>query len=493
MPEHLKALVVILALAAAVFAFARKPACSLAMAEDDFVRRRNLWFAVTLIAFLSHNFWIYILLTGALLLWAAPHEKNKVALLFFLFFALPRISAEIPGFGGIRYFFTIDYFRLFSLAVLLPAAVSLHQQAVAAGGRATVPDKILAAYVILNTILQFEYIPLTGTLRGLLIVTTDVVLPYYVVSRSLKDLQSFRDALMSFAVATMILAAISIFEMARHWLLYSKLDTALGLTWEFGDYLDRDESLRASATSGQPIVLGYIMAVAFGFLLYLRRTISSTTLWLAGVILIVAGEITPLSRGPWIGFATVLLAYLAIGHKAGARLGTLVLVGLLASPLLFTTAIGEKIIDLLPFVGTIETGNIGYRQRLLELSLQIIGYSPLFGMPDFLIYLEELRQGQGIIDMVNSYLIIALNSGLVGLSLFLSFFGVIMAGIFRRMRSMEKTDEQYELGQALIAVTLGILVTISTVSPISYISVVYWAVAGLGLAYVRLPRPTATP
>ncbi|KAF0162131.1 MAG: hypothetical protein FD157_3992 [Rhodocyclaceae bacterium] len=493
MPEHLKALVVILALAAAVFAFARKPACSLAMTEDDFVRRRNLWFAVTLIAFLSHNFWIYILLTGALLLWAAPHEKNKVALLFFLFFALPRISSEIPGFGGIRYFFTIDYFRLFSLAVLLPAAVSLRQQAVAAGGRATATDKILAAYLILNAILQFEYIPLTGTLRGVLIVTTDVVLPYYVVSRSLKNLQSFRDALMSFVVGAMILAAISIFEIARHWLLYSKLDTAMGLTWEFGDYLDRDESLRASATSGQPIVLGYIMAVAFGFLLYLRRTISSTALWVAGLALIVAGEITPISRGPWIGFAAVLLAYLALGHKSGARLGTLALVGLLASPLLFTTAIGEKIIDLLPFVGTIDTGNIGYRQRLLELSLQIIGYSPLFGMPDFLIYLEELRQGQGIIDMVNSYLIIALNSGLVGLSLFLSFFGVIMAGIFRRMRSMEKTDEQYELGQALIAVTLGILVTISTVSPISYISVAYWAVAGLGLAYVRLPRPTATP
>lgn len=491
MPEHLKALVVILALATAVFAFARSPACALAMAQDDYDRRRHLWIAITLIAFLSHNFWVYIALTGALLLWAARREKNMVALFFFLFFALPRISSEIPGFGGIRYFFTIDYFRLLSLAVLLPAAISLHRQAAAAGSRATATDKILAAYIILNAILQFEYIPLTGTLRGALVVVTDVVLPYYVVSRSLKDLQSFRDALMSLAVGAMILAAISIFEMARHWLLYSKLDTALGILWEYGDYLDRDDSLRASATSGQPIVLGYIMVVAFGFLLYLRRTIPSLALWLAGLALIVAGEVTPLSRGPWIGFVAVLLAFLALGHKAGTRLGTLALVGLLASPLLFTTAIGEKIIDLLPFVGTIETGNIGYRQRLFELSLQIIGYSPLFGMPDFLIYLEELRQGQGIIDIVNSYLIIALNSGLVGLSLFLSFFGVIMVGIFKRMRSLEKTDEQHELGQALIAVLLGILVTITTVSPISFISVVYWAAAGLGLAYVRLPKSTA--
>ncbi len=493
MPEHLKALVVILVLATMVFAFARGPACGVAIAEDDFVRRRNLWFAITLIAFLSHNFWIYIALTGSLLVWAAPLEKNKVALFLFLIFTLPRISAEVPGFGGIRYFFLIDYFRLFSLAVLLPAAAALHQQAVAAGSRATTTDKILAAYIILNAILQFEYIPLTGTLRGLLIVITDAVLPYYVASRSLKNMQSFRDALMSLSVGVMILAVISIFEMARHWLLYSKLDTALGVLWEYGDYLDRDDSLRASATSGQPIVLGYIMAVTLGIVLYLRRTISSSLPWLAGLALIVAGEITPISRGPWIGFAIALVAYLALGHKAGVRLGSLLLIGLLASPLLLTTAIGDKIIDLLPFVGTIETGNIGYRQRLFELSLQIIGYSPLFGMPDFLIYLEELRQGQGIIDMVNSYLIIVLNSGLIGLGLFLTFFGMIMAGIVKRMRGMEKTEEQHELGQALIAALLGILVTISTVSPISYISIVYWTVAGLGVAYVQLPKSAATP
>lgn len=493
MPEHLKALVVIVGIASLVFAFARQPACALAMSGSDFIRRRNLWFAVTLIAFLSHNFWVYMILTAALLLWAAARETNKVALFFFLLFALPRISAEIPGFGGIRYFFIIDYYRLFALAVLFPAALALHQQAVANGQRATAADRVLAAYIILNVILQFGTVPLTGTLRGMLLVLTDAVLPYYVVSRSLRNLQSFREALMGLAVGTMILAAISIFEAARHWLLYSQLDTALGLTWEYGDYLDRNETLRASATSGQPIVLGYIMAVAFGFFLYLRRTIPSSVLWLGGLVLLIAGEITPLSRGPWIGMATVLLAYLALGDKAGSRLGALALAGLLAAPLLLTTEIGEKIIDLLPFVGTIETGNITYRQRLLELSLQIIGYSPFFGMPDFLVYLEELRQGQGIIDMVNSYLIIALNSGLVGLSLFLGFFGVILLGIFKRMRRMAKTDEHHELGQALIAVLLGILVTISTVSSISFISVVYWSVAGLGLAYIRLAEPAPAP
>ena len=51
MPGHLKALVVILVLAAIVFAFAKTPASAVATNASDFVRRRNLWFGVTLAGF----------------------------------------------------------------------------------------------------------------------------------------------------------------------------------------------------------------------------------------------------------------------------------------------------------------------------------------------------------------------------------------------------------------------------------------------------------
>ena len=71
MPVHLRALVVILVLATAVLAFVKAPACALAITPKDFERRRNLWFAITLAAFLAHNFWIYIIVVAALLLLAA--------------------------------------------------------------------------------------------------------------------------------------------------------------------------------------------------------------------------------------------------------------------------------------------------------------------------------------------------------------------------------------------------------------------------------------
>src|SRR6267142_2780484 len=125
MPEHIRALVVILALSAGVFLFAKVPATALAMAPRDFERRRNLWFAITLTAFLAHNFWLYIVVAAGLLLVAVRNEHNKLAMFFFLLFAVPPLGEQITGLGLIKHFFTIDYSRLLSLAVLLPAFLSI--------------------------------------------------------------------------------------------------------------------------------------------------------------------------------------------------------------------------------------------------------------------------------------------------------------------------------------------------------------------------------
>ena len=60
MPEHLRALLVILVLAASIFAFVQRPPFGIPIATEDFRRRRNLGFGITLLAVLAHNFSIYI-------------------------------------------------------------------------------------------------------------------------------------------------------------------------------------------------------------------------------------------------------------------------------------------------------------------------------------------------------------------------------------------------------------------------------------------------
>jgi len=488
MPEHLKTLVVILFLAALIFTFVKRPVCALATTANDFARRRNLWFAITLIAFLAHNFWIYVIVVGVLLLVTTARETNKAALFFLLLFVVPPIQAEITGLGLIKHFFAIDYLRLLSLTILLPAFLVLRKHAVAEGGKRNPADIILAAYLILNLLLQLSVDSFTNTLRHGFYVFIDVVLPYYVVSRSLKDMQSFRDAMMSFVVAAMILAIIGGFEFGKHWLLYSSLENALGLGvhWGYGGYIERDGSLRALASTGQPIVLGYVMAVSLGIFMFLQKSVPSRATWMIGLALLIAGLLAPLSRGPWIGAAVILLVFAATGPKAFSRLSLIGLTGMLALPIALATPVGKKIIDYLPFIGNVDDETVTYRQLMIDVSLKIIEANPLFGSFDFLLYLEELRQGQGIIDLVNSYLSIALASGLVGLSLFVAFFGVILFSIRKGMQGLDVNDERHLLGRVLMATIIGILVIIFTVSSINVIPVIYWAVAGLGIAYIRM-------
>jgi hypothetical protein len=60
--------------------------------------------------------------------------------------------------------------------------------------------------------------------------------------------------------------------------------------------------------------------------------------------------------------------------------------------------------------------------------------------------------------------------------------------LWRCQRRLALTDERRTLGRAWLATLLGILVMIATVSGITVIPLVYWSVAGVGLAYVSMVR-----
>ena len=492
MPEHIRALFVILALATVVFAFARRPAADL-IPLNDFIRRRNLWLGLTVLAFISHSFWLYAALAAIVLTIARRRERNPLALFFILLFLIPSASAEIPGFGLINYLFELSHVRLLALLILLPAFFALHNRAVTLPFGRIWPDKLLALYLVLSALLQLRETTLTDTLRQSLYLFIDVFLPYYVASRTLKQLSDFKDALLAFALAAMLLALIGTFEYARHWLLYGSLSDALGLRWGMSNYAGRGGSLRASASTGQSIVLGYVISVAIGFYLFLHAGVRSRLQQRLGALLLAAGLFATLSRGPWVGAAAMITVFIATGRNAVKRLILLGLAGVLSLPLLSIIPGGNKLIDLLPYIGTTDTGTITYREELFAKAMIVIQRNPLFGSVDYLntAEMQSMMQGEGIIDIVNSYLAIALESGLIGLLLFAGFFTTIALGIRKALRTFQDKDaEALRLGRALLATLLGVLVTITTVSSISVIPVVYWSLAGLGAAYIQMLRST---
>lgn len=487
MPEHLRALAVILVVAAVVFAAARAPASALAIAPADFDRRRNLWLAMTLAAFLAHDFWIYMALAAVLLIAAVPRERNKLALFFFLVFAVPAVPDKVPGLGLIQHFVTVHHIRLLALLVLLPAFLHLRRQPDVAPFGRSLPDKLLAAYLVLYFLLQMAADTFTNTLRvGIFYAFTDTFLPYYVASRLPRDLGQFRDVLMSFAVAALVLGALGVFEAGKGWLLYAALDDALGAKWDAGTYVMRGaDVLRAQATAGHPIVLGYIIAVAMGFFLFLRRSIPGEAARRLGLLALLAGLIGPLSRGPWMGAGAALVVFLAMSRITAARLAIL---GLLGAGLGTALLLSDNPAAYVPLGRSVDEGSVLYRQKLFEIGFAEVMKNPLFGGFDrHSPAMEELRTGEGIIDVVNTYLGVGLTSGLTGLAVFCAFFAAAAAGIAGAMRKLPDPEgEVYVLGRALLATLAGILVTVFTVSSISVIPLVYWSMAGLGMAYARM-------
>lgn len=489
MPEHLKALIVILVLATTIFAFAHRSACAITKA-GDYIRRRNLWFAITFAAFLAHNFWLYTLFALLLLFYANLRETNPPALFFFILFAVPNAAIAIPGMGLVNVFFHLSHTRILELFILLPAFFVLIRQRGTLGFGRTWPDRILAIYILLTTLLYLRDASITATLRGGFDLFVDVFLPYFVISRSLKDMQAFRGALLSLVLAIMVAALIAIFEASQHWLLYYSLLGVLDLERELG-YQERTGILRAIVTAGHSIALGYLMVVGTGLYLFLQRSIRSKLIRRLGMALLAGGLIAALARGPWVGAVVLLVVFIATGRHAVPRLAGLAAAAVLALSLIAVLPGGEKVINLLPFIGSTEKGSIDYRQNLLNTSLIVIERNPWFGSVNYLETpeMESLRTGLNIIDIVNTYIQVALETGFIGLGLFVSFYALILLGIYRAMRSIrDRNSEERLLGRALVATLLAILVIIFTVSSIAIIPIVYWSVAGLGVAYAEMVR-----
>jgi hypothetical protein len=357
MPEHIRALVVILVIAIFTFYFSKKAAKPF-ISTQQFNRWRNAWLAITLVAFLAGNFWIFVIVSTLCILYFTKREQNPFALFVILLFAAPRISEDIPGFGLVNFLFSLDYVRLLSLTILLPAYLHLRKKPGALAFGKNWPDKLLLTYMVLTVALLMRETTFTDMLRGALYNFTDIFLPYYVASRGIKNYQQLKEVFVAFTIAGLLAGVIAVFEYGKFWLLYSSLADAWQIKWSMGSYLGRGDNLRAMASLGQPIVLGYVMAITLGFYLFMAKSIKSRTLRTLGLLVILAGLYAPLSRGPWVGAAAIIIVFIATGPYAIKRLSMLGLAMLVSLPLLGVIPGGQKIINLLPFVGSTEKENI---------------------------------------------------------------------------------------------------------------------------------------
>ena len=492
MPEHLRALVFLILIAAPIFFFARKLAAPV-MGEEMFSRLRNGWFCVTLISYLAHNVWLYMIGASLFAYFYLKRETKKMP--FFLIFvtAVPAFTINIGGFGPINHILDMNHLRLMSIAILYPAYMQLKRDPESLKFGKTFTDKMLWGFMVLSTILFSRDTSLTNFFKQSIYTFIEIFLPYYVASRSLRNLNDFRIMLMAFSLAAFLQAGVGIFEFFKHWLLYPSLPWALGLDWSLASYVMRDGVVRAVGSTGQSLALGFLMAISIGFYLYVIeiKIIKSYLVRYFGLILLIGGLISPLSRGPWLGTVLILLIFVVTGKHAVRRLISLVLATSVALTLISISPGGDTVMNMLPFIGKIDASNVDYRKDLMSNAIPVIERNLFFGSPHYENNpeMQMMVQGQGIIDVVNSYLFIALEFGLTGLLLFVLVFLSALWGVLSAMRKLkDKDSEQYLIGRVLLSTIVSIMVMIVAISSITIIPIIYWFVIAVAVAYVRMVR-----
>lgn len=460
------------------------------------------WFAVTSAAFLAHNYWIFTLIVAVVLIMVVPKRATiRLPIYLFLLPALPVMANEIPGFGGMRFLFELSYPRLLALLLLLPLFIISFGRNSPIRGDAHFPsDKYAYSYFALWFLLSFratiysEGIAVTDGFRSGLYIFLDAFLPYYVISRYLRTMGDFKAAFFAILASSFVLAFIGVFEAVKYWKVYRDLPVTLAVKLKvMSFYGSRAGILRISTVFAGPIVFGYFLVIGYGALNFLRSHFSGFRFLAIGGVIVFALLATG-SRGPWVGFVVYLLVF-ALASPQGVKSMAVVALGLVFGLLLLTLVPGgDTFLALLPWIGSgAEAGTVSYREDLFRAGLEVISKNPFLGSAYYMQTeeMEAMRQGQGIIDVVNTYLEIGMSKGLLGLSLFVGLFMSLLLNIRKAKRFASSLGDDYvRLGQSLLAILSAVLVIIATVSPIDYIPIYYWVMAGVAAGYINMIEQT---
>lgn len=501
MSVNARALIIVLAVSAFAFHYAR-PLALKCCTPEDFARRRNIWFILTIAGFLLPGFWLFVLIATPLLVWAGKKDTNPIALYLLLMHVIPPLAEQIPV-AGIHELFSVNMYRLLSATILFPAALRFRRSQGDSPGRySKAMELLLFAYGILQVVLfirpdvpnpQLYHNSATTCLRTAFLFLIDAYLLYYVASRTASDRRRLNDALAAFLIACLILAPLAVFEGLKHWALYAGLKNNLGAYIE-QQYNFRGGSLRAVVSAGHSLALGYLLAIAIGCWLHLRRYEARFWVRFAAPAALVTGLVFAYSRGPWAGAVAIFLVYASLSGAGKSSLLKMLVASAIVGAAVLASPLGTRIISVIPYVGKPQSlANVDYRERLAQRSMEMIEAHPFFGDQNAYTKLSDLRQGQGIIDFVNTYAYVAVFYGLVGLFCFAGFILIGLLRVYRTIKAVRHDVELAHLGSSLAASILGTLIMLASCSFIYGYSQMFYLLAGLGAAYVRLAQTEAVP
>lgn len=281
------------------------------------------------------------------------------------------------------------------------------------------PEDWLA--LLLFAIMFFAERSSTGTaiLRSLVTQGTTVLIPYLTLRRYARDARDFRVVVACLAVAAVVLSVYAVFEVRTGWSIFDSMTKHLGdSTSAWRNANQRGGRLRSSTTMSLPLMMAFFMVLGVGAIACSRDFLRNRGAYAAALALAMLGVLAPQSRGNLLCLAVAVLLLFVAWRRYG-----LAFVGLIGATVgggvLYVLA--HSVAAIGAFFNIDPTRAAGedydYRQVLLRRGWQEALQHPFFGESTgrAIANMSDIKQGEGIVDMVNSYLSLLIASGAAGM------------------------------------------------------------------------------
>lgn len=387
---------------------------------------------------------------GYLLLLTACFDRRLPMAATYLFFLLwtPAAGSLLAVSGA--YIAPITPFLTFSGALLL--GYLLHPESHQRRKPVASDLAVLGFTLVYCVCMSLRDTP-TGIARTVVTFLIPYVLSYQILSRV--KIGSPEVVLRLFVFAAAAAGLLCLFETIRHWPLYAGVMGVKNDIWTVDApriWLERGGIARAYGPFAHPLtggaMLGLAAVAAWG--LSRIRGVSGPLTVLGGLILL--GLAATLSRSGMVAVAVGLMVF----QFLRGRYWLAVLVPLA----------GLLIVLGLPILGGEDARfNAAYRIGLLSGVPRALGGHLWFGYREAVAQglLDSFIQGQGIVDLVNAYLALLVEGGLVTVIAFLLF---ILSAFphYRAIKRLQPDREQLILAHVLISIHSATAVSLALLS-----------------------------
>jgi hypothetical protein len=411
-------------------------------------------------------------------------SKVSYSVLFFvIMLGLPSLSMKFLQIPGINYVFDLSTGFIISVFGII----------VAVSGKSRERDFRTAGILLIFMLLFFSVSVMNRTTftNDLRTVVTEWIIicgPFFGITSTLKSREDLVQTIVTLFVMAAIMASIAIVGQTLRWNLYA--DQARDMFQTFIRYKSRGALVRMNSTFGNAYInFGIVLAgltIMSLPIINRFRTVAIRVMVVAGLIV---GFLMSASRTPFAASAIGFVAMTMSGRNAVPRLILGVLAAFVLILLLQLTPFGGGLLAYLPFVG--EQGTDNYRVLLLKRSLDIIWDAPIFGDHQYQNKMEELRQGEGIIDIVNAYLGAALPHGIPYMVFYVLILVLPCFAALKLSKKLREHDKELSLiGLSLIGGMAVIVSGFAATSMTTQSKIITIGLAALVVSYNRIAKKT---